>query len=46
VRLLVCGLNHQPLDMARRCGFMAAIGPEHTYPDLNAGVTAALQYAT
>ena len=46
VRLLVCGLNHQPLDMARRCGFMAAIGPEHTYPDLNAGVAAAMQYAT
>jgi anti-anti-sigma regulatory factor len=25
VRLIVCGLMHQPLDMARRCGFTDAV---------------------
>jgi SulP family sulfate permease len=44
VRLLVCGLNHQPLDMARRCGFIAQIGADHSYTDLPAGITAAMQW--
>jgi SulP family sulfate permease len=39
-RLLVCGLTHQPLDMARRCGFTElAI---HIYPDLQQALAAAL----
>jgi len=45
VRLLVSGLNHQPLDMANRCGFTALIGANHTYTDLQAGVAAAAQWA-
>lgn len=45
VRLLVSGLNHQPLDIAQRCGFIGAIGIDHTYPDLSAGVAAAAQWA-
>jgi SulP family sulfate permease len=34
VELLVCGLNRQPLDIARRSGFLNAVGPEHVYTDL------------
>jgi SulP family sulfate permease len=41
VQLLVCGLSHQPLDIATRCGFVAEIGTRHLYPDLAAGMAAA-----
>lgn len=34
VRLLICGLIHQPLDIARRSGFIAQVGPEHLFADL------------
>jgi SulP family sulfate permease len=34
VRLVVCGLMHQPLDIATRCGFADAVGPDNIYPDL------------
>lgn len=43
VQLLVCGLSHQPLDIATRCGFVAEIGTRHLYPDLAAGMAAAVQ---
>ncbi len=42
VRLIVCGLVHQPLDMARRCGFIDAIAPQNPCADLAAGLAAAL----
>ena len=42
VRLMVCGLVHQPLDIARRCGFVASVGDDQIYPDLAAGLSAAL----
>jgi SulP family sulfate permease len=42
VRLIVCGLMHQPLDMARRCGFTDAVPPADQCPDLAAGLSAAL----
>ncbi len=42
VRLIVCGLIHQPLDMARRCGFTDAVPPTDQCPDLAAGLEAAL----
>ena len=45
VRLLVCGLSHQPLDIARRSGFVYLVGAGHLYPDLNAGLAAAAQPA-
>ena len=41
VQLLVCGLSHQPLDIATRCGFVTEIGTSHLYPDLAAGMAAA-----
>jgi len=43
VRLLVCGLSHQPLDIARRSGFVHLVGANGIYPDLNAGLVAAAQ---
>jgi len=45
VRLMVCGLVHQPLDIARRCGFVASVGDDQIYPDLAAGLSAALALA-
>ena len=41
VQLLVCGLSHQPLDIAKRCGFVDEIGTRHLYPDLATGMAAA-----
>jgi SulP family sulfate permease len=45
VSLLICGLSHQPLDIARRSGFVNQVGAEQFYPDLAAGVSAAVQLA-
>ena len=45
VSLLICGLSHQPLDIARRSGFVNQVGAEHFYPDLASGVSAAVQLA-
>jgi SulP family sulfate permease len=42
VRLIVCGLDHQPLDMARRCGLTEAIPAADLCPDLAAGMAAAV----
>ena len=42
VALLICGLSHQPLDIAKRCGFVIRVGEGHFYPDLAAGVAAAV----
>jgi SulP family sulfate permease len=42
VRLIVCGVEHQPLDMMRRCGLLTQL-PEHDLlPDLGQGLAAAL----
>jgi SulP family sulfate permease len=40
VRLVVCGLGHQALDIARRSGFMQNLGPDHIFPDLSQGLAA------
>jgi SulP family sulfate permease len=42
VRLIVCGLDHQPLDMARRCGLTEAIPAADLCLDLAAGMAAAV----
>lgn len=42
VRLMVCGLNHQPLDIAQRCGFVNLVGRAYLYPDLATGIEATL----
>ena len=41
VRLIICGLNHQPLDIARRTGFLALAG-QNVLPDYDSGLEAAL----
>ena len=41
VRLIICGLNHQPLDIARRTGFLALAG-QNVLPDYDSGLDAAL----
>ena len=41
VALFVCGLNHQPLDIARRTGFLEFIG-HNVSPDYESGLDAAL----
>jgi SulP family sulfate permease len=41
VRLILCGLDHQPLDMARRSSLMAMMPPEQLAPDLAQGLAMA-----
>ena len=41
VRLIVCGLSHQPLDIARRTGFLELVG-QNVLPDYESGLDAAL----
>lgn len=41
IRLLVCGLAHQPLEMADRSDFISMLPPESFYPDLISGIEAA-----
>ena len=40
VRLVVCGLMHQPLDMAKRCGFVDTVGADHIHPDVATAIQA------
>ena len=42
VRLVVCGLMHQPLDIARRSGLLAQLAPTHLQPDLASGLAEAM----
>ena len=41
VRLLLCGLVHQPLDIAQRCGLVDRVGTDQLFPDLASGMAAA-----
>ena len=41
VRLIVCGLSHQPLDIANRTGFLAMVG-QNVLPDYESGLDVAL----
>ena len=43
VRLLLSGLNHQPLDIAKRSGLLTLIAPEDLQPNLQSGLVAALE---
>ena len=42
VRLIVCGLAHQPLEMMQRCGLLAQLPEQDLSPDLALGLAAAL----
>ena len=44
VKLIICGLHHQPLDIARRTGLLSAIGPT-VWPDWPSALEAALEVA-
>ncbi len=41
VRLILCGLQHQPLDIARRSGLLALLPASDVCPDLAGGLAAA-----
>ncbi|MEI6802799.1 MAG: SulP family inorganic anion transporter [Burkholderiales bacterium] len=45
VRLIVCGLAHQPLDIARRVGLTSRLGDHNICPDLASAITAAVTTA-
>ena len=45
VQLLLCGLIHQPKDIAYRSGLIGRVGENHLYPDMHSGIEAALQIA-
>jgi SulP family sulfate permease len=42
VRLILCGLAHQPLDIARRSGLLDALPPTQACPDLARGLAVAV----
>ena len=42
VRLVVCGLAHQPLEMLQRCGLLEQLPAHDLHPDLGQGMAAAL----
>ena len=42
VRLVLCGLNHQPLDIARRSGLLQLFAVADLQPDLPSAILAAL----
>jgi sulfate permease, SulP family len=41
VRLIICGLDHQPYEMAERSGFLEKLPQDCLYPDLITGIAAA-----
>ena len=41
IKLMICGLDHQPYEMAQRSGFLKNLPPDYLYPDLLSGITAA-----
>lgn len=45
VQLHVSGLNHQPLDIARRSGFVDAVGPGHVHAELQDCLQVALKHS-
>jgi sulfate permease, SulP family len=46
VRLLVCGLAYQPLEMAERGGLLKTLSANDLYPNLTSGITAATTAAS
>ena len=46
VKLIICGLAHQPYDVAKRSGLLETLGPDCQYPDLALGIQAATHSST
>jgi SulP family sulfate permease len=40
IRLIICGLAHQPLEMAERTNFLSSLPQDSFYPDLTSGIKA------
>lgn len=43
IKLIICGLGHQPLEMAERSGFIQYLPDNCLYPDLSSGINALSQ---
>ena len=41
IKLIICGLDHQPHEMAQRSGFLDKLQQDCLYPDLISGIAAA-----
>ncbi|QWE06138.1 SulP family inorganic anion transporter [Polynucleobacter sp. JS-JIR-5-A7] len=44
IKLIICGLEHQPYEMAQRSGFLQTLPSDCLYPDLLSGIAAAIQH--
>ena len=44
IKLIICGLEHQPYEMAQRSGFLQTLPSDCLYPDLLSGIAAATQH--
>ena len=44
IKLIICGLEHQPYEMAQRSGFLQTLPLDCLYPDLLSGIAAATQH--
>jgi SulP family sulfate permease len=42
IQLIICGLDHQPYEMAQRSGFFEKLPNDCLYPDLISGIEAAI----
>lgn len=42
ITLIICGLDHQPYEMAQRSAYLESIKPDCLYPDLSSGIAAAI----
>jgi len=42
IQLIICGLDHQPYEMAQRSGFLEKLPKDCLYPDLMSGIEAAI----
>ena len=40
IKLIICGLDHQPYEMVQRSGFLQSLPPDCLYPDLLSGIAA------
>ena len=40
IKLIICGLDHQPYEMAQRSGYLQTLETDCLYPDLSTGIAA------
>ena len=44
IKLIICGLDHQPYEMAQRSAYLETLAPDCLYPDLASGIAAATNH--